>query len=146
IVDQIGVGVALDHRKPLGDAFVHPLARELDAAAVDVAALAENAQEFAVAAADVEHPGAALHHVGNEQEVDAGAARPARRIGHGEIALEPRQHLYLLPFGRPRALPAESRKPRTMANNSGSSSRNASWPLSVVISANDTRALAALSA
>ena len=33
-----------------------------------------------------------------------------------------------------------------MANSSGSSSRKASWPLSVVISANETRAPAALSA
>ena len=33
-----------------------------------------------------------------------------------------------------------------MPNISGSSSRKASWPLSVTISANDTRALAALSA
>ena len=33
-----------------------------------------------------------------------------------------------------------------MANSSGSSSRKASWPLSVLISANETRAPAALSA
>ena len=33
-----------------------------------------------------------------------------------------------------------------MPNNSGSSSRKASWPLSVTISANETRALEALSA
>src|SRR5258706_15277653 len=48
--------------------------------------------------------------------------------------------------GSPRAFPAPSRKPRTMPNISGSSSRKASWPLSVTISANDTRALEALSA
>src|SRR5713101_9618054 len=47
---------------------------------------------------------------------------------------------------RPRVLPAPSRNPRTMANSSGSSSRNASWPLSVTISANETRAPPALSA
>src|SRR5436305_1041540 len=73
IVFEVGVGVALDHREPLGHAFIDALARQLDAA-------------------------------------------------------------------------APSRKPRTIANNSGSSSRNASWPLSVVISANETRAPAALSA
>ena len=38
IVFEVGVGVALDHRKPLGDAFVHALARQLDATAVDAAA------------------------------------------------------------------------------------------------------------
>src|SRR5262249_47408863 len=48
--------------------------------------------------------------------------------------------------GRPRALAAPSRKPRTIANSSGSSSRKASWPLSVTISANETRAPPALSA
>ena len=51
-----------------------------------------------------------------------------------------------LPFFRPRALAAPSRKPRTIANSSGSSSRKASWPLSVTISANETRAPEALSA
>src|SRR6266404_9917432 len=47
---------------------------------------------------------------------------------------------------RPRAEPADSRKAREISKNSGTSSRNASWPLSVSISANDTRALEALSA
>src|ERR1700758_986655 len=46
----------------------------------------------------------------------------------------------------PRALPADCRKAREMSKNSGTSSRNASWPRSVSISANDTRALDALSA
>ena len=41
---------------------------------------------------------------------------------------------------------APSRKPRTIANSSGSSSRKASWPLSVTISANETRAPEAFSA
>ena len=43
IVRQVGVGVALDHRETLGDAFVHALARKLDAAAVDAARLAQEA-------------------------------------------------------------------------------------------------------
>ena len=63
IVGKIGVGVALDHRQALGDAFVDALARQLDAAAVDAALLAEDAQQFAVAAADVQHacePGATM--------------------------------------------------------------------------------------
>ena len=79
IVGEIGVGVALDHREPLGDAFVDALARELDAAAVDAALLAENAQQFAVAGADVEHLGAGRHHLGDQQQVDARAARARGR-------------------------------------------------------------------
>src|ERR1700742_5300242 len=47
---------------------------------------------------------------------------------------------------RPRALPADSRNAREMSKNSGTSSRNASCPRSVSISANDTRAPLALSA
>src|ERR1700758_4758777 len=47
---------------------------------------------------------------------------------------------------RPRALPADPRNAREMSKNSGTSSRKASCPRSVSISANDTRALEALSA
>src|SRR6478735_8983589 len=49
-------------------------------------------------------------------------------------------------LANPRAAPAEPKNPRTIANNSGSSSKNASWPLSVTISAKETRAELALSA
>ena len=58
VVGEVGVGVALDHREPLGHALVDPLARELDPAPVDPARLGEKPQELAVAAADVAHPGA----------------------------------------------------------------------------------------
>ena len=37
IVYEVCVGVALHHRKALGDAFVHALTRQLDTAAVDTA-------------------------------------------------------------------------------------------------------------
>src|SRR5205085_4134690 len=83
---------------------------------------------------------------GHNQQVDAPATGTACRLGHGEVALEPHEHRHLRAVGRPRALAAPSRKPRTMARSSGSSSRKASWPLSVTISAKETRALAALSA
>src|SRR5581483_801180 len=145
VIGEIGIGVALHHRQPLGDAFVDALARQLDAAAVNAARL-KKPQQFTVAAADVEHARAVLHHCGDQQQVDARTARTARGFGHGQIVFEPRQHRQPLPAGRPRALAAPSKKPRTMANNSGSSSKNASWPLSVVISANETRAPEALSA
>ena len=49
-------------------------------------------------------------------------------------------------FATPRALAAASRKPRVVAMKSGSSSRNASWPLSVSISTKETGKLAAFSA
>ncbi len=44
IVGEVGVGVALDHRKPLGDALVHALARKLDAAPVNIAGLGQQPQ------------------------------------------------------------------------------------------------------
>ena len=143
IVLKIGVGIALDHSEALGDTFVHAFAGQFDAAAVDAAGF-EKPQQFAVAATDVEHARAGLHHVGDHEQVDARTAGRSRRFRHGEIVFEPVQHLHLA--GRPRALAAPSRKPLTMANNSGSLSRKASWPLSVVISANETRAPEALSA
>src|SRR5205085_8608108 len=83
---------------------------------------------------------------GHNQQVDAPATGTACRLGHGEVALEPHEHRHLRAVGRPRALAAPSRKPRTMANSSGSSSRKASWPLSVTISAKETRAPPALGA
>src|SRR6202521_2152783 len=144
VVDQIGVGCALDDRESLGDALVHALARNLDAAAVDAAPLRQDPQQLAVAASHVEHLGAALDHVGDEQEIDAGAALRARRLRHGEIPAETLEHHHL-PGLSPRSLPGPSRKPRTMANSSGSSSRQAPCPLSVSISGNETGAPAALS-
>src|SRR5690606_20874755 len=48
--------------------------------------------------------------------------------------------------GIPRTRAALVRKPRTVRNNSGSSSRNASWPRSLSISTKETFAAAALSA
>ena len=79
IIGEVGIGVALDDGEPLGDAFVDALARQLDAAPVDVAGLGEQPQQLAVAAADVEHLGAGLDHVGDHQEVDARAARRCAR-------------------------------------------------------------------
>ena len=70
IIDEVGVGVALHHRQPLGDAAVDALARQLDAAAVDAAALQE-LQQLAVAAADVEHLRAVRDHFRDQQMVAA---------------------------------------------------------------------------
>ena len=81
IIRQVGVGVALDHRESLGDALVDALARKLDAAAVDIARLGEQTQQFAVAAADVEHLARrARPSSATTSKVDARAAR--RRAPH----------------------------------------------------------------
>src|SRR5690606_37984312 len=99
----------------------------------------------AVAAADVEHARAVFDHLGDQQVIDAVAIavcgryrrqRQCRLSGHGVGCPAPRQ----------RATAAESMKARAISRNSGTSSRKASWPLSVSISANDTRAPPALSA
>ncbi len=54
--------------------------------------VSQQPQQLAVAAADVEHLGARRDHLGDHQKVDARAARHARRLRHGEIALEPPEH------------------------------------------------------
>src|SRR5258705_135424 len=90
--------------------------------------------------------GAARHHGGTRQQVDACTPGHSRRLRHRQIVLDAHQHGHPRAGRRPRALAAPSRNPRTIANNSGSSSRKASWPLSVTISANETRAPPALSA
>src|SRR3546814_3709387 len=70
IVREIGVGVALNRRQAVRDAFVDAVHAELDAAAVDLLELREIRQELAVAAADVEHPAVRLDHVGDQlQEI-----------------------------------------------------------------------------
>src|SRR5215471_14071869 len=77
--------------------------------------------------------------------IDAGIAGAAGGFRHGEIVPPSRQHPPQT-FAMPRAAAAESRNPVTIWNNSGSSSRKASCPLSVAISAKETRAPAALRA
>ena len=126
VVRQVGVGVTLDHRKSLRDALVDALTRQFDAAPVDAARLGQQTQQFAVATADVQHLGAGRDHLGDHEQVDAGAARRAGRLRHGEVLLEAHQHGRSRAGARPRALAAPSRKPLTIANSSGSSSKNAS--------------------
>ena len=97
IVDQIGVGVALHHRQSLGDAAVDALARQLDAAAVDAARF-QQTKQIALAAADVEHPRAGLHHLRDQQMVGAIAVlgngknrgRPERVILNCHVSGSPR--------------------------------------------------------
>src|SRR6266478_6507967 len=143
IIDEVGVGVALHHRETLGDAAVDTLARQFDAAPVDAPCL-QQLQQIAVAAADVEHLRAALDHFCHQEMIAAimpGVLRPD--AGQRQSLLLHSQVNFLV---RPRAVPADCRNAREISKNSGTSSRNASWPRSVSISANDTRALEALSA
>src|SRR6185295_11537580 len=86
------------------------------------------------AAADIEHARARLHHVGDQLQVDADAARPRREVADGH------------PYAIPRCSAQPLRKPRRTAKNSGSSSRKASWPLSDSISTKLTLAATAFSA
>ena len=72
IVDEIGVGVALDDREAARDAFVDAALADLDAAPVDPARRLEERQELAVAAADVEDARAGLDQLGDDEMVDAG--------------------------------------------------------------------------
>src|SRR6185437_15392901 len=91
-VGKIGIGVALNHGEALGHALVDPFTRQLDAAPIDAATFAEQAQQLAVAAADVEHLGAAFDHFGNQHQVNAGTARSVGDIGGGEIEVGARVH------------------------------------------------------
>src|SRR4029078_13555527 len=85
VVDEVGVGVALDHRKPLRHAGVHAGLGELDAAPINATFLREKAEQCAIATADVEHARARRHHLGDEQKVYAARIRSA----HGM-----RRHVY----------------------------------------------------
>ena len=78
IVAKVGIGVALDHSQTLRDALVHTFPRQLDAAPVDIARLAQKPEQFAVAATDVEHLRPALDHLGDKNEVDTRSACRAR--------------------------------------------------------------------
>src|ERR1700753_2700002 len=69
-----------------------------------------------------------------------------RRIAERRARRDIMQHGHQGFSVSPRAVPHDSRNARTMSKNSGSSSRKASWPLSVSISAHETRPPPALSA
>src|SRR6185437_156100 len=98
---------------------------ELHAACIDPLEVHEIGEQRAVAAADIERAAVRLDHVGDQLQVDAD--RSGTHVN-------------------PRAEPAPCRKPESVRNISGSSSRKASWPLSVSTSTNETLAAAAFSA
>src|SRR5262249_2633707 len=104
--------------------------------AVDLLEMHEIVEQRTVAAAHVQHPAARRHHVGDMQQVDADGALVRRDAvsRHG------------VRHAMPRRSAEPVRKPRSVASNSGSSSRKASWPLSVSISTKLTLAATAFSA
>src|SRR5581483_8228692 len=136
---EVAVGVALDDAKPVPDTGIDAGLAQFDAARVDRLLPRQIAQQRPVAAADIEHARARLDHRGDQLEV--AAQLPARR-GRGDAEIEGRGGHGLSP--RCSAQPA--RKPRSVANSSGSCSRKASWPLSVSISTKLTFAATAFSA
>src|SRR5690606_32755467 len=133
IIVEIGVGIALDDGQAVRDRSVDARLRQFDPASIDIPLLDQKTQEFARSATDIEHACARLDHVGDQKMV--GALR--HRRGCERVI----RH-YTSPLAR--AQP--SRKPRTVAWNSGSSSRKASCPLSLAISTKDTLAALAFSA
>ena len=99
IIDEIGVGIALDHGKPTGYGGGDIMRVDFQAAGIDLFRIAQRSHQGAVAAADVKNAGAGRDGAGDEGQIGAQAhARP--------------------PF----------RKPSTTRFNSGHSSRKASWP------------------
>jgi hypothetical protein len=134
VIGEVRVRIALNHRQAFGQAGIHALAGNLDAAPVDALAVAQDRQQGAVAAADIEYAGARLDHVGHEKEIEA---MTGLEVGGGKGG---ERHAI------PRTRAAASMKPAAAANISGSSSRNASWPLSLSTSTKATEAAAAFRA
>src|SRR5690606_7270708 len=130
IIDEVRVGVALDDCKAARHAGIHAFLTQLHASSVYVLLCAQQRQQVAVAAADIEHAAFRRDHPGNEIEVYAARIR-AIRVAHPAM---------------PRVRAALPMKPRSVANISGSSSRKASCPLSVLISTKLTFAATAFSA
>jgi hypothetical protein len=71
IVDQIGVRIALNHGKTLSDAFIDARLRKLEATSVRGALIAQQPEQLAVAATDVENPRSAIDHASDHEKIDA---------------------------------------------------------------------------
>ncbi len=87
IIDQVGLGVALDDRQAGADAGIDAIAAELDATAVDALEADQVVEQDAVAAADVEHPRSRLDQVGDDLKV--GADRAPRGLSSCPSARNP---------------------------------------------------------
>ena len=126
IFGEVAVGVALKRGQPLDEAGGHVVRPDLQAPALHGLVALKQFQQFAGAAAHVEHARAGAHEAQDLAEV----------LPHGRVrgAHSPS-----------RSAPAP-RKPAITPSSTGSSSRKASWPLSLSISTKLTRAPAAFSA
>src|SRR4029450_13101866 len=80
VIDKVAIGIALNDRQAACHAGVDAFTTDLDAAAVDVLGIGEKLQERAVAATHVEHARAGLHHLRDQEMVDA----VRRRLAGGE--------------------------------------------------------------
>ncbi len=120
IIDQIAVGIALNHAEPARDAGLDQGAVDFDPA--HIAALAQQRRhQRAIAATDIEHAGAGFDMRGDHREIGA-------QSGGGKAG------------------GAHSRKPFTTRSSAGTSSRKLSCPNGADSSTKLTGAPAALSA
>jgi len=87
IVGQVGVGVALDHGEPLRHAFVDALARQLDAAPVDAAALAKMSERGQIEGGIVDGPLA----MDNAMSLEAAQTKGIKSFvaGRAEVLIAP---------------------------------------------------------
>src|SRR5215469_1255305 len=104
------------------------LLRKLDAPSIDILGAHKIFQQCAVAAADIQHACAPRNHLGDRGQVGA-------QMGGAGLV-----------HAAPSACATALRKPCTVSNISGSSSRKESCPLSVLISTKLTLAATALRA
>src|SRR5439155_2101306 len=149
---EIAIGVTLDNRKPVANAGIDPRLAQFHAAAVDILVPNEIGEQSAVAAANVEHSRAGVDHFRDEPQIAAEFGRSnarhrrtclrTARARRGTAACYRRHHDRV----SPRCSAQPVRKPRNVANSSGSCSRKASCPLSVSISTKLTLAATAFSA
>src|SRR5260370_24974281 len=143
----------------MADAGIDPRLAEFHAPPVDLSGTRQVSEQLTVAAANIEDARAWRHHLGDEAQVAAnvdrrrGAAEPvADRIAvgahrRGSITYAPNSRKCPTHANaKPRCSAQPVRKPPSVAKNSFSSSRKASWPLSVAISTKLTFAAAALRA
>ena len=96
-------------------------------------------EQRAIATTDVEHAGAGLNEVGDQQMIDA-------RRRDRAVFLAGEHQAALLAGAMPWRAAAELMKPLMVWNSTGSSSRKASWPLSLSTSTKLTLAATAFSA
>src|SRR4051794_14164646 len=116
------------------DSMRHRCHVDLDAPGITTLGTEKMVNQRAVAAANIQHVRSGLNHAGDQREVDSHVlGQEADRV-HGAHA------------ARPACIAQPFKNPASVRWKSGSSNRNASWPLSVGNSTNDTFAPARFNA